>query len=183
MFRTVSLSLAALLFGGLLSGCESLSPAECATANWQQLGVQDGSRGVADRAASYHESCSKAGVQVDLARYRAGRVQGLQSYCQLDNAVREGMAGRSYDGVCTGPGEPTFRRFHQAGRDEYQAREEISRLRREQDNLDRELRDPKTSADRQRQVRDQLRQSDRRMQSARDGLRDAQYRIDRLSVY
>ena len=34
-----------------LMGCESLSPAECATANWRELGLQDGGRGEPDRAA------------------------------------------------------------------------------------------------------------------------------------
>lgn len=84
-----------LLVAMLLAGCESLSPAECATANWRELGLQDGGRGEPDRAAGYFESCAKANIAVDVNTYRAGRAEGLQSYCRPANALSEGLAGRN----------------------------------------------------------------------------------------
>ncbi len=62
-------SLLILLLPAFLAGCESLTPAECATANWRQLGVQDGARGAHDRAASYYETCQPSeATAADLDR-------------------------------------------------------------------------------------------------------------------
>jgi len=164
----------------LLAGCESLSPAECATADWQQLGVQDGSRGRADRAASYYESCAKAGIAVNVAVYRAGRNHGLQSYCQPANALNEGLAGNSYEGVCPAPMDQNFRNIHGIAWRDQDARKTLARLLREQDQMQAELRDSKTTDDRKRTLREQLARSDRRIEEARYVVRDAAYQLDRL---
>lgn len=169
-----------LLLPLLLVGCESLSPAECATANWHQLGVQDGQRGRSDRAADYHESCSKAGIGVDLTGYRIGRSEGLQSYCRLDNAINEGLAGRSYEHVCPAQMESNFQLFHEAGYRVQNARSNLTRQQREQDQFQSELRNDKTAEDRKRTLRDSLRNSDRRIDDARSALRSAEFNLDRL---
>jgi hypothetical protein len=172
---------AVLLFvPALLAGCESLSPAECATADWRQLGVQDGSRGRTDRAADYYESCAKAGISVNVAVYRAGRDQGLQSYCQPANALNEGLAGNSYEGVCPAPMDQNFRNIHGIAWREQDARKTLARLQREQDQMQAELRDAKTAEDRKRTLREQLARSDRRIEEARYAVRDASYQLDRL---
>lgn len=168
------------LVPALLAGCESLSPAECATANWRQLGQQDGSRGRPDRAAAYHESCQKAGIGIDLASYRAGRGEGLQSYCQLGNAINEGLAGRSYEGVCPGPAESYFRALHDAAYQVQGNRQNMMRLQREQDQWQSELRDSKTAEDRKRTLRELLGRSDRRLEEARQAQRDSEFRLDRM---
>lgn len=172
--------LALSLLPFLLAGCESLSPAECATANWYQLGVQDGQRGRSDRAADYHESCSKAGIGVDLNRYRIGRSEGLQSYCRLDNAINEGLAGRSYEHVCPPQMESNFQLFHDAGYRVQSARNDLLRQQRDQDQMQSELRNDKTAEDRKRTLRDTLRYSDRRIDDARSALRSAEFNLDRL---
>jgi len=164
----------------LLAGCESLSPAECATADWQQLGVQDGSRGRTDRAADYYESCAKAGIAVNVGVYRAGRAQGLQSYCQPANALNEGLAGNSYEGVCPAPMNQNFRNIHGIAWRDQDARKTLARLQREQDQMQAELRDSKTTEDRKRTLREQLARSDRRIEEARYAVRDASYQLDRL---
>ena len=175
-----SLGYLVLLLPALLVGCESLSPAECATANWRQLGVQDGSRGQSDRAAAYYESCQKAGVGVDVASYRQGRSEGLQNYCQYGNAIREGLAGRSYGGVCPAPFDATFRALHDAAYQVQSSRSDIQRLQNEQDRWQSELRDGKTAEDRKRTLRDLLSRSDRRIDDARRAQRDNEFRLDRL---
>jgi len=172
--------LALLAVSALLAGCESLSPAECATADWRQLGVQDGSRGRTDRAADYYESCAKAGIAVNVAVYRAGRDQGLQSYCQPANALNEGLAGNSYEGVCPAPMDQNFRNIHGIAWREQDARNTLARMQNEQDRMQSELRDSKTNEDRKRMLRDQLSRSDRRVEDARNALRDASYQLDRL---
>ena len=170
-----------LLLPALLAGCESLSPAECATADWGRLGLQDGSRGQSDRSADYYESCSKAGLRVDVATYRAGRDQGLQSYCRLDNAITEGLAGRSYGDVCPAPFDANFRLFHDAAYRQQDSRQTLVRLQREQENMQSELRDAKTSDERRRTLREQLSRSDRRMDEARNDMRAAENRLDRMA--
>lgn len=172
--------LALLAASALLAGCESLSPAECATADWRQLGVQDGSRGRTDRAADYYESCAKAGIAVNVAVYRAGRNQGLQSYCQPANALNEGLAGNSYEGVCPAPMDQNFRNIHGIAWREQDARKTLARLQYEQDQMQAELRDAKTAEDRKRTLREQLARSDRRIEEARYAVRDASYQLDRL---
>lgn len=172
--------LALLAASALLAGCESLSSAECATADWRQLGVQDGSRGRTDRAAAYYESCAKAGIPVNVAVYRAGRTQGLQSYCQPANALNEGLAGRSYEGVCPAPLDQNFRNIHGIAWREQDARKTLERLQREQDQMQAELRDSKTADDRKRTLRELLSRSDRRIEEARYAVRDAGYQLDRL---
>jgi hypothetical protein len=72
----------ALLLTVFLTGCETLTPAECATANWQQLGQMDGSRGEPDRAAQFFESCSKVNIAVDAASYRRGRANLMPTFAR-----------------------------------------------------------------------------------------------------
>lgn len=170
--------LAALL--AMLAGCEAMTPAECATADWGRRGLQDGSQGLLDRSADYYESCSKAGQRVEVAIYRAGRDQGLVSYCRLDNAMNQGLAGRSYAGVCPPQLDQNFRLFHQAGYAVYSNHATVTRLQREQRAMDAELRDGKTSDARRAELREQLSRSDRRIADARDAALAAERRLDRL---
>lgn len=174
----LTLLLAALTL--ILAGCESLSPAQCATANWRQMGVQDGARGRTDRAASYYESCTKAGLRIDVLSYRAGRLEGLQSYCQPGNAINEGLAGRTYAGVCPLPLDQTFRIFHEAAYRQQDAHKNVARLQQEQQSMQAELRDSKSSDDRRATLRDLLSRSDRAIADARDAMHSAEYRLDRL---
>ncbi|MES2511571.1 MAG: DUF2799 domain-containing protein [Pseudomonadota bacterium] len=177
--RTLLVFLLATLLAAL-AGCEAMTPAECATADWGRRGLQDGSQGLVDRSADYYESCSKVGQHVDLAIYRAGRDQGLQSYCRLDNAMNQGLAGRSYAGVCPPQIDQNFRLFHQAAYAVYNNRAAVARLQREQRAMDTELRDGKTSDARRAELREQLSRSDRRIADARDAALAAERRLDRL---
>lgn len=169
-----------LLLPALLAGCETLSPAECATVNWRQLGVQDGNSGRSDRVADYYESCQKAGIAVDVGRYRLGRDEGLQNYCQYGNAIREGLAGRNYGGVCPAPFDPTFRALHAAATQVQNSQRDVKRLQSEQDRWQSELQNITTGEDRRRSLRDLLWRSDRNMDDARRNQRDSEFRLDRL---
>jgi Protein of unknown function (DUF2799) len=164
----------------VLSACESLTPAECATADWRQLGLQDGTKGSTDRAADYYDACTKAGFKVDVATYRAGRNAGLQGYCRADNAVSEGLAGRSYAGVCPPALDANFRTFHDIAYRQQDDRKTLARLQRDQDKMQAELRDAKTAEDRKETLRDQLSRMDRRLEEARDNVRTSDARLDRL---
>lgn len=168
------------VLSALLGGCESMSPSECATADWRERGVSDGRQGQSDNAANYHESCAKAGVQMDLNSYRAGRTQGLKSYCRLGNAIKEGLAGHSYNDVCPLPGSQSFKMLHAAAYRQQEAQKTLARLQDEQKRSEQELLDTKTPPNRKTVLRDQLLRSDRHMVDARNDLRDAQYQLERL---
>ena len=169
-----------LLMVVFLTGCESLSPAECATANWRQLGLQDGGRGDPDRAAGYFESCSKVNIAVDVNSYRAGRAEGLQGYCRPANALSEGLAGRSYHGVCPPPLDQSFRSVYDIAWRAQDTSQAMNRIQREQDKMQSELTNPKTADDRKVTLRDLLNRSDRQIRDARNAQRDAETQLDRM---
>jgi hypothetical protein len=164
----------------LLSACAALSPQQCATADWYALGTQDGSRGRPDGAADYLQACSKAGFGVDLPRYRSGRTDGLQNYCQLGNAIREGLAGNSYNGVCPLAVDGNFRQAHAVAKRETDAKRTLQRLQYEQNKWQAELQNSKTDDDRRRVLRELLQRSDRQLDDARTDLRSAQSQLERL---
>ena len=168
------------VLAAVLSGCESMNPSECATANWRERGVQDGNRGSTDRAADYHESCSKTGVRVDVDSYRAGRAAGLKSYCRLGNAINEGQAGRSYNDVCPALQGQNFKTVHAIAYREQDARKTLARLQNEQKQWEQELLNDKTPDKRKVTLRDQLWRSDRSIADARAELHAAQYQLERL---
>lgn len=166
----------------LLAGCESLSPAECATANWRELGLQDGARGSSDRSASYFESCSKVNIAVDVNGYRASRAEGLQSYCRPANALSEGLAGRSYAGVCPPPLDQSFRSIYDIAWRAQDTTQSMNRIQQQQDQMQNELANPKTANDRKATLRDLLSRSDRQLRDARNAQRDAETQLDRMRL-
>lgn len=164
----------------ILGACQSMSPEECRTVNWSERGERDGSWGWTDRSTGYSEACAKVGIAPDVDAYRNARERGLQSYCHLDVALREGLAGKRYADVCAGPIGVHFKMFHQAAYNQYEARDTLTRLEREQDSVQTELRSSKTTDERKKTLRSDLARSDRRVTDARNDLRAAETRLDRL---
>jgi Protein of unknown function (DUF2799) len=163
-----------------LAGCETLSPAECATADWRQLGQQDGGRGEPDRSADYFESCSKAKIAVDTNAYRTGRAEGLQSFCRPANAINEGLGGRAYRGVCPIALDASFRSIHDISLKVHEARQNINRIQRDQANMQSELSNPKTSDERRFVLRDLLSRSDRQLRDARNYLGSSEFQFNQM---
>ena len=193
---------AVLLLAAAVSGCETMTPNECKTANWRDIGLRDGLKGetmaVLDERVG---DCAKAGVRADTDQYLAGRGQGLQQYCRLDNAVPLGLSGGSYSGVCSPMVDVEFRRRHQAARAVHDLRNRLSdlggraeraqrRLREADRDEDKQLKAADKEEDRKRirkdfderrhQLRQELRDLDRSTRQARDDLRSAEYTLDHL---
>lgn len=193
---------AALLAAALMSGCDTMTPDECRSANWNDIGLRDGLAGktmstLDDRA----KSCAKAGTYVDSASYVAGRERGLRTFCRLENAAPLGLNGTSYAGVCPAPLDFEFRRRHQAGYAVYTLRSEIGSLDSRGERLQRRLRDADKDEskqlaatdkdderkrirrefdERRRDLRKELREIDRDLQGTRDALRSAEYTLDTI---
>jgi len=169
----------ALVWLALLQACSTMSAEECRLADWREVGWRDGIEGAPlARFDERTRDCADAQVRPDLARYLEGRQQGLFEYCRLDNAVRQGLAGKPYAGVCSGPHEAEFRRRHAQALDVHQGRELLRQSERRRTELEARLRVADNDIARSK-LRDELADLDYRMQRLRDRLRDAEAALDR----
>lgn len=202
MLSTIPRLTSALALAALLAGCTTMSPQECKTANWQDVGHRDGRDGKSLTMLETRTSdCAEAGVRVDSTAYLRGRDTGLRSFCRIENAGPLGLNGGSYEGVCPPQVDAEFRRHFQAGRAVYSARAEVNRidnsihskeqrLRTIDRDEERRVRDANKDEDRRRirreidderhRIRDELRDLDRQRHRARERLRDAEWSLDRV---
>lgn len=162
-----------------LQGCASLSEDECRSADWREIGYQDGLAGYARARVEDHEkACNKIGIGVDRERYFRARESGIRTYCQPENAVRLGRNGNGYAGVCPPDQALEFERFYHAGRSVYEAARELDSLDSERRRLESRL--AKTDKDEdKRRLRDELRSLDMRMRFARNNLHDREMWLER----
>ena len=161
-----------LLFIPLFAaGCATLSEKECRSADWHQIGFNDGREGfVRARVEDHSEACSKTGVSVDRDRYFAGREAGLRQYCTPEGGFRAGSEGKSYSEVCPPALAPAFLSRYEAGKRIYDLRRRIDSLESERRDKERKL-DKASSDDERKRLRDELRNIDRDLRRERDALR------------
>lgn len=179
MHRLVQL----LLIGSLLlgSGCATLSEDECRSADWYDIGLSDGHEGQPfTRIDQHREACAKHQISPDAARYRDGHSEGLGDYCQLGNAIRTGLRGERYQGVC--PGEPgkQFGEYNEAGYRVYRVRQEIDRVDNQISYLERLLLDRKQSDRKRDDLRMEIRNLDRDLFMLRMDLHRQEAILDRM---
>jgi len=137
--RTRLIAAAALTL--VLQGCASMSRNECLNADWYAIGYESGIRGQHEAQISEHrKACAEHGVTPDLARYLEGRDAGLQRFCEPRNGYRLGRAGTGYVGVCPQRLEGEFLQAYGAGREMYDAQQNINRLGRRIDARQADLR-------------------------------------------
>jgi hypothetical protein len=171
-----------LLFSLVVAGCATLDEGECRTANWQDLGTRDGMAGyTASRLDEHRKACAEYGIRPDQDRYLAGRDLGLRQYCVFDNAVREGLAGRTYQNVCPPVVSNRFAELNRAAYAVYSARQEVDQLNGQSATLERERRNDKTAPERKHKIREELRELDRRLDRARDEVRSREGDLDRTT--
>lgn len=131
---------------GVLAGCATLSKAQCQTGDWQSVGELDGRAGhPSTRIAEHNEACSKHSVTVDRSLYNKGYQAGLKHYCTPSNAAKIGLAGRTYNNVCTGENGISFLRIYREANDVYSIDREITALQDEIVVLTEKLADPNTT--------------------------------------
>jgi hypothetical protein len=139
--QTLLACFASLLTAVLLSSCATgMSKDECALADWQTIGYEDGLRGFpAERIGAHRVACAKHQVAPNLAAYSAGRERGLREFCQPKNGFRVGLQGGGYANVCSGPTEAVFADSYRYGKQIHDARAELrttnSRLRNAREGL------------------------------------------------
>lgn len=113
MFRKTSLLIAA----AVLTGCAGMSEQACLVSDWRTIGFEDGAAGRSvGTIARYRQQCAKHGVSPDLAAYRAGHAEGVETYCRPSRAFDVGRRGAAYQGVCPADLEPDFLEAYESGR-------------------------------------------------------------------
>lgn len=157
----------ALLVALAVSGCSSMSEAECKAVDWQTIGYEDGVNGYSgSRIGQHREACGKYGVTPNLAQYQLGREQGLREFCKPANGFRVGARGNGYAGVCPADMDRQFSAAYESGRQLHQLRAQVSNtasrlesMRHEMDHIDERLikvgadiLDPKTTQEQRAQA-------------------------------
>ena len=117
----------------VVSGCATLNKDECLTADWYQIGYEDGARGYADtRIASHREACAKHGITPVFRDYQDGYEEGVIRFCTTSNGFAQGKRGYNYSGICPSGLEASFLDGYEAGKQIYSVSSLISSLNDEQ---------------------------------------------------
>ncbi len=167
----------------LLSGCQTMSLGECQTADWNKLGQQDGNAGRTDNIGDRVDSCRKNAVIVTanhIQAYRLGYAQGLGYYCQPQRILDDALAGRNHVSVCPLVMQNNVYPFAQAGQRIYQANQRMDQLQSEQNALSSELRDKKTTENRNKEIRRRQYQLTNELEDAVIELRQARIMLGSL---
>lgn len=153
-----------------LAGCETMSKEECRSADWYQVGYQDGRDGQArSRIESIAESCAKTNIYPDRESYFDGRRKGIREFCTPEHGYYLGKNGTSYSRVCPPESASSFEEAYNEGHRIYDARQQVKQLEEKRHKLEDQL--SKTESDKERKrIRNELEELDRRLRLSRDTL-------------
>lgn len=165
----------------LSAGCATIPAEQCASMDWYRLGLEDGRGGFsAARIARHREACAGVGVVPDAVAWERGRVEGLFQYCELPNAIVNGLARNAYEGVCD---DARFARAYDAARRLGDARFEIEQVDSELAWRERDLATNNKLSDKRRaELRAEVRNLERQRDRVRDDRRDAEFNLDRVRL-
>lgn len=164
-----------------VTGCASLSREECLYGDWTAVGIKDGREGEeASRFIRHQEACRQYGVSPDKQEYLHGREQGLQDYCQLENAIATGLRGLRYQSVCPSTIHNTFQRYNDTAYQVYQKREALKSLDNAIVSKENSLQDKKLTDKNRHAVRHEIRNMDRERQQLRDDVYSAERQLNQL---
>ena len=165
----------------LLTGCATLSREQCQRGDWFDIGSSDGLAGQPlSRLEQHQRACGEYGIPVDQQQYFSGHAQGLQDYCQLDNAFRSGLEGNRYQGVCPPAIDAAFERANRTAYQVYRLRKELDQVEDQLRQNERRLRDYDLSDDNRRRIRSDLRDLDRERGRLQNDLYESEQDLDRL---
>lgn len=141
-----------------LSGCATLSEGECRTADWHQLGRQDGAQGQPRaRLFEHREACAEYGIRPDAEAYYRGRERGLLDYYTPASGFRQGREGARYRGVCPALLEPDFLEHYRQGQALREAEQAVAAVEREIERTERALLDDDLDAEQRQRLHRTLR--------------------------
>lgn len=143
--RSIFIALSIIILS-VLAGCATLSKSQCQTGDWRSVGEADGRAGFSTaRFSEHNEACVKHGIKIDRTLYNQGHAAGLKLYCTTDNAAKIGIAGRTYNNVCTGEIGTSFLRIYREANDVYSINRDIKSLQSQIESLTERLANPTTA--------------------------------------
>lgn len=111
----------------LVSACATLNESECENADWQIIGLEDGSSGrLLAYIKNHRKACAEHGVTPNLNRYQDGHAEGLTQFCTAEVGFSQGKRGRHYNGVCPVELRGNFLYGYERGRELYSLQREIN---------------------------------------------------------
>jgi hypothetical protein len=163
----------------VVAACASIPPERCASIDWRQQGLEDGRAGFGPaRLERHREACVPVGVRPDAAAWEEGRAVGVIDYCQLPNAIRQGLARHAYERVCA---DPRFEQAYAAARRFGDARYRVEFLDGQIDWRERELLTNRNlSEDKRAEHVAEVRSLERERERAAAEREDAARSLDRL---
>ena len=168
------------LMAALLAGCASLSESECRSADWQRIGYEDAAGGRPQgRSVAHSKACAEYGLGFDEQAYFSGYERGLPHYCNNENAVRIGLEGARYAGVCPLADYPTFESRYRVALLVYEQRQRLLALENRWRSLEYEL-DHAEDDQQRRTIRAELYRLDRELRAERDRLYYAEEQLRRV---
>lgn len=148
-----------------LSACATLSPEECQTARWNQIGEQDGALGKPSQIAQHFKACSKVNIIPNQSLYESGYQQGLKSYCQPVTIYDAALMGKGSYSVCPSHQHAQLRPFYNTAHQFYEATKKRDAFYKELDRYQDYLLDNKLSPETRntyiKKLRDLKREQDR----------------------
>jgi hypothetical protein len=106
-----------LALGAFLSGCASLNKAQCISANWFDLGVDNALSGKRSSYVAEHtQACAKHAITPDFETYKKGWESGVIKFCTAQSGWRYAMNGRYYHNTCSAQAEHDFLPAYRLGR-------------------------------------------------------------------
>ena len=116
--KILGLLLTGVLFA--MSSCATMNEDQCKTANWQEIGRNDGMRGLPSSLLGNHaKACEKHGVKADRAAYKLGYGDGVKTFCTPENGFEVGRTGRSASADCPAEMKAAFLANWKKGRAEF----------------------------------------------------------------
>ncbi len=138
----------------ILNACATLDEGECLSANWHEIGYQDGSKGFKpERYQKHNEACQEHNVRVNTADYHDGWGEGITQYCTEDNGWRVGLEGKTYHKSCPIHLERIFFNAYQLGRGISEKEQYLDDINDKLERIADKLADDDTSSDRRKILR------------------------------
>lgn len=171
-----------ILSCAVVTACISLSPEQCRVADWKALGEKDGIQGREQQLAKHLKSCAPIGITPNTLLYRQGYQAGLALYCQPQHILDQALDGNGRIDNCPINKQSLLLPYYRVGRQVYEAKSNLSRLYREQDQLQRELQASKTTEQCRSEIRQILREQDHELKLARQLLNEAENKLSRFTL-
>jgi hypothetical protein len=140
--KSVLCIILSLVFLLNITSCATLNESECKTANWEIIGLEDGSRGKhSSHIGEHRQACADYNIAPDLKAYLKGHATGMRQFCSEQNGYQQGLQGRKNNHLCPADLARVFQRSYQKGFQVYRMETDINNLRRSIDEHEHKLKE------------------------------------------